>query len=294
MFKKVISSPIRWAGSKKKLLNEMLEKMFVRDKENYIECFLGSGVVLLNVLLNKEILGYKNFYVNDINSNIISFYLILKTDVDFLIGELEKLEKQYNDKSIEGKKIFYYDIRNKFNNLKKNDKMKPIYFYFLMRMGFNGVYRENRNGEFNVPFGKKDKFCFQRDGLKEISKLIQNVEFYNLDYKQFLYIIKSKCDLNKSFIYCDPPYVPEDMLVNQKQELYTNFTFDHEDFFNVINDINCGTTMISMADSVLATKIYNKYGFKKKNINQIIRIINPKKLFASKEIAYINYTIEDE
>lgn len=73
MKNEVLSSPIRWAGSKKRVLNEMLES-FKKDKENYIEPFLGSGVVMINVLNNINILHYKNIYVNDINSNIIHFY----------------------------------------------------------------------------------------------------------------------------------------------------------------------------------------------------------------------------
>ena len=78
MKNEVLSSPIRWAGSKKRILNEMLES-FKKDKENYIEPFLGSGVVMINVLNNIDTLHYKNIYVNDINSNIIHFYKFLKT-----------------------------------------------------------------------------------------------------------------------------------------------------------------------------------------------------------------------
>lgn len=74
----VLSSPIRWAGSKR-VLNELLES-FSTNKVNYIEPFLGSGVVMLNVLNNNSILKYKNFYVNDINKSIIDFYKCLKTN----------------------------------------------------------------------------------------------------------------------------------------------------------------------------------------------------------------------
>ena len=77
----IVNSPIRWAGSKKKILNEMLNT-FPKNKKNYIEMFLGSGVVLLNVLDNKDTLKYKNFYVNDINSNIINFYILLRDNID--------------------------------------------------------------------------------------------------------------------------------------------------------------------------------------------------------------------
>ena len=90
-----------------------------------------------------------------------------------------------------------------------------------MKVGFNGVYRENRKGEFNVPFGRKDQIKVDYDNLKNISNLIHNVEFYNLEYQDFFHLLKEKGVLNNSFIYCDPPYLPEDNIVNQKQELYT-------------------------------------------------------------------------
>ena len=86
----IINSPIRWAGSKRKILNEMLNT-FPRNKRNYVEMFLGSGVVLLNVLDNNDILNYKNFYVNDINSNIINFYILLRDNVDYLIAKKSKI-----------------------------------------------------------------------------------------------------------------------------------------------------------------------------------------------------------
>ena len=128
MKKEVVNSPIRWAGSKKKLLNEMLEKTFVRDCENYVECFLGSGVVLLNVLNNAQELGYKKFYVNDINSNIINFYTMLQKEPKYLIDNIQKMSQKYNVLNIEQQSAMYYEIREAFN--KGFDvKEKTIYFY---------------------------------------------------------------------------------------------------------------------------------------------------------------------
>ena len=149
MNKDVVSSPIRWAGSKKKLLNEMLEKTFIRNKDNYVECFLGSAVVLLNVLNNKEELGYNHFYVNDINSNIINFFVMLQTNPKYLISNIKKIVNNYNSLNMEQKSELYYSVREKFNDSKSSDK-KSIYFYFLMKTGFNGVYRENSKGNFQI------------------------------------------------------------------------------------------------------------------------------------------------
>ena len=128
------------------------------------------------------------------------------------------MEEEYNSlKDISEKEKYYYEVRKKFNNSDK--KIKAVYFFFLMKVGFNGVYRENRKGEFNVPFGKKEYIKVDYDNLKNISNLIHNVEFYNLEYQDFFNVLKEKGILNNSFIYCDPPYLPEDNIVNQKQEL---------------------------------------------------------------------------
>ena len=292
MKKEVVNSPIRWAGSKKKLLNEMLEKTFVRNCENYVECFLGSGVVLLNVLNNAQELGYKKFYVNDINSNIINFYTMLQKEPKYLIDNIQKMSQKYNMLNIEQQSAMYYEIRDVFN--KGFDiKEKTIYFYFLMKTGFNGVYRENSKGYFNVPFGRKDKITINEEYLESISSMIQRVEFYNLPFEAFLDEMKQKRILNNSFVYCDPPYLPDDLLVYQKQMLYTKESFNHELFFELINKLKIKNIMISMSESLVANRIYNHNPFKKIDIMEIIRVINPKKLFSSKEIAFINYDFKE-
>ncbi len=285
---KVLNSPIRWAGSKKKILNEMLNA-FKPNKENYIECFLGSAVVLINVLKNNDKLNYKNFYVNDINSNIINFYKLLQKKPDYLIKHISELAKVYNSYNGSEKEKYYYDLREQFNEEKDQDN-KSILFYFLMKTGFNGVYRENKNGKFNVPFGRKEKIIVNEEYLEELSKLIKPVKFYNLDYKSFLDKMKKDEIVENSFMYFDPPYLPDDLLVSQKQELYTNDTFDHRRFVDKIIDLKGKYMMISMSDSKQADDIYGK--FIKNNMKEILRTINPIKLFSSTEIAFTNYKIE--
>lgn len=285
---KVLSSPIRWAGSKKKILNEMLNA-FKSNKENYIECFLGSGVVLINVLKNNDKLKYKNFYVNDINSNIINFYKLLQKKPAYLINRISELAEVYNGYNVVEKEKYYYDLREQFNE-ENDQENKSILFYFLMKTGFNGVYRENRNGKFNVPFGRKEKIVVNEVYLEELSKLIKPVKFYNLDYKSFLDQMKKNGKIENSFMYFDPPYLPDNLLVSQKQELYTNDTFDHRGFVDEIIDLKGKYVMISMSDSKQADDIYGK--FIKNSMKEILRTINPVKLFSSTEIAFTNYEIE--
>ena len=285
---KVLNSPIRWAGSKKKILVEMLNA-FKPNRENYIECFLGSGVVLINVLKKNNTLNYKNFYVNDINPHIINFYKLLQNNPHHIIKQIGELVEVYNNYDMPKKEEYYYELRMRFNEEKDLDN-KPILFYFLMKTGFNGVYRENKAGKFNVPFGRKEKIVVNDDYLMELSKLIQPVNFYNLDYKTFLKKMKEDGKIDNSFMYFDPPYLPDDSLVSQKQELYTKDIFDHKLFVKTITELKGKYLMISMSDSKQADEIYGK--FIKNNMKEILRTINPIKLFSSTEIAFTNYKIE--
>lgn len=285
---KVLNSPIRWAGSKKKILVEMLNA-FKPNRENYIECFLGSGVVLINVLKKNNTLNYKNFYVNDINPHIINFYKLLQNNPHHIIKQIGELVEVYNNYDMPKKEEYYYELRMRFNEEKDLDN-KSILFYFLMKAGFNGVYRENKAGKFNVPFGRKEKIVLNADYLMELSKLIQPVNFYNLDYKTFLNKMKEDGKIDNSFMYFDPPYLPDDSLVSQKQELYTKDIFDHKLFVRTITELKGKYIMISMSDSKQADEIYGK--FIKNNMKEILRTINPIKLFSSTEIAFTNYKIE--
>lgn len=288
MKKEVINSPIRWAGSKKKLLNEMLS-VFDKSKEIYVEPFLGSGVVLINLLNNIDEFSYKKFYVNDINENIINFYNLLRNEYKYVKIQMNKLIKKYNYLSnIKLKEDFYYEIRNKYNT-SKNSNIKAIYFLFLMKTGFNGVYRENSKGCFNVPFGRKEIVRMDMNYLKELSNKISNVEFYNMDYSEFLDMLNKKKVLDKAFIYFDPPYLPEESSINQKQSLYTNQEFKHIDFFKYISKLKKAKYTVSMINSKSANQIYGK--LYKYMVADIVRTINPKKIFKSTEVIFSNFKI---
>lgn len=292
MKNKVINSPIRWAGSKKKILNEMLN-FFDKTSKIYIEPFLGSGVVLINLINNIEEFGFEEIYVNDINSNIINFYKLLKDDYEYAEKQIKKIINKYNSFSNEDlKEKFFYDIRLKYNKIDESHKIKSIYFYFLMKSGYNGVYRENKKGEFNVPFGRKKEINFDSESLKFIAEKLKKVIFYNYDYMEFFNMLKKMNVLNDAFIYFDPPYIPEEKVISKKQELYTNKTFDHNEFVNYIKQINANKILISMSESKKADKIYKD--FKKYKVDEIIRTINPKKIIKSTEILYSNYIIKKE
>ena len=293
MEKRVLNAPIRWTGSKRKLLNEMLDRAFIKKKKNYVECFLGSGVVLINVLNNNKYLKYSNFYVNDINSSLINFYILLRDNYEELSNYIEDIIREYNNLESNKKSDYYYKKREEYNNIIKDNLYKAACFYFLTKTCFNGVYRENKNGKYNVPFGKKELIIYDKEYLKKLSLLIKHVEFYNLDYKDFLKIIKEKCNSEETFIYFDPPYLPEDSSKSKAQLSYNKNGFDHLAFVNYLDNIQEYKYMISMPQSRLEKQIYGKK-YKRKKMAKIIRVINPNYPINSKELAITNYLISNK
>lgn len=287
---KVIASPIRWAGSKKKLLNEMLF-MFDRQKKIYVEPFLGSGIVLINVL-NHSL--YKEHYVNDNNENLINFYIELRDNAVALLNMINDYVQKYNGYlTIEEKSLFYYECRTRYNDTDTKELEKAVLFWFLMKTGFNGVYRINSKEKYNVPFGKREKIVFDENKMLILSNMIKDVHFYSLDYSDFLAVLDKKRKLHKAFIYCDPPYIPETKST-ENHVIYSKRKFDHNKFKAEIKDVvekNDLSVMISMSESENSKKMYTDSCFHEYMIADIVRKVNPNKRIESKEITYTNYSI---
>lgn len=215
MSTKHVAKPfLKWAGGKKQLLPEIKNKypkeLFNNKINTYIEPFLGGGAVLFDILNNYDV---KNITVNDINRDLIYTYLTVRDNCSELVSLLHLYENEYLVLDDEQRKIYYYDKRSLYNKIKLqnfmfyNSKDKDIVLLgslliFLNRTCFNGLYRLNRKGEFNVPIGnyKNPQIC-NAENLYNVSKSIQKVKFFNGNYFDL--------DINpevKSFIYLDPPY----------------------------------------------------------------------------------------
>lgn len=292
---------VKWAGGKNKLIPQM-EQYYPKElKENkidvYIEPFVGGGAILMDILKKYNI---KKAYAFDINKNLINCYNIIKDKVESLVLELKKLEEEYLKLDDENRKEYYYDIRKKYNSINienENEALeKTTYFIFLNKTCFNGLYRENRKGQFNVPIGKyKNPTIFDEENLIELSKLIKNVTFINGDYRESYKYIEEN-----TFIYFDPPYRP----INKTSSFtsYSKEDFNDEnqkelgEYFRKINDNNSNVKlMLSNSNPKnnnekddFFEQIYN--GFK---INEIKanRMINSNKEKRGKisELLIINY-----
>ena len=218
---------VKWAGGKGSLLNQ-LNKYYPLELKNgkiecYIEPFVGGGAVLIDILQNYKV---NEAYAFDINKNLINSYNIIKNNVNELIYNLKILEKEYLSLEKDARKEYFYNIREQYNSYKldKDEKLlqKAVEFIFLNRTCFNGLYRVNKNGDFNVPMGNyKNPTICDEENLKALSRLIRNVKFQYGDYKT-----SQECIKKNTFVYFDPPYRP--LNVTSGFTSYTKEDFDDE------------------------------------------------------------------
>ena len=205
---KTVKPFVKWAGGKNSLIPQItkyypfeLKNGFI---ERYIETFVGGGAVLIDILQKYEI---KEAYAFDINIDLINCYNVIKNNVEELINYLDKKEKKFIALNDEERQNYFYDIRAEYNSYEQKDELdvkRASEFIFLNRTCFNGLYRVNKEGKFNVPCVKyKNPTICDSINLRNLSKLIQNVIFEYGDYK------KSEQYVNdNTFVYFDPPYRP--------------------------------------------------------------------------------------
>ena len=211
---------LKWVGGKTKLLAE-IEKNFPKNLRNkkfsYVEPFLGGGAVFFYLSQKHNI---EKAYLNDLNKKLINAYTDVKDNCFELIEKVKKLESDYYG-SID-KKTFFLDKRKEFNSSNKSIK-KSALFVFLNKTGFNGMYRENSKGEYNIPFGQmKNPLICNESLLKNISKLLNDkkVVFSSKSFEKVM------ADEKEAFYYLDPPYRPI-----SKTSSFTDYTkksFDDE------------------------------------------------------------------
>lgn len=184
---------VKWPGGKVQLLPKIKE-LLPATYNKYFEPFLGGGALLLE-------LNPREACVNDINPELVNMYVQIKEDVEGVIRELTKFD--YDHSVSQDPKEYYYTVRYFFNkNLRTNTSEQAARFIYLNKHCFNGLYRVNKKGEFNVPFnGKLAGRSFDAEHLRKVSKQLQDTMFTSGDFKDCIYHA-DKSDL----IYFDPPY----------------------------------------------------------------------------------------
>lgn len=218
---------VKWAGGKGSLIPQLTNFYPYQLKDGiitkYVEPFVGGGAVLIDILQKYEV---KEAYAFDINIDLINCYNVIKNDVTELITKLKQMEIEFLDLNSDDREKYFYDVRKEYNSYKISEEelstKRAAEFIFLNRTCFNGLYRVNRKGEFNVPFGKyKNPRICDSNNLTNLSSLLQKVIFRYGDYKKSF-----ECVDNTTFVYFDPPYRP--LSVSSGFTSYTKEDFNDE------------------------------------------------------------------
>ena len=191
---------IKWVGGKGKLVPE-LEKYFPKKFNRYFEPFVGGGALFYEVIKKNNIVFSS---INDINKKLIITYKQIQQDPKKIISLLKNIENEYKKLSLEEQKEYFYKIRKKYNEESLDNITIAVYLIFLNKTCFNGMYRENSKGGYNIPFGdqKNPTICDEKNILA-VSKCLKNTEINNLSFEEAV----EKCKKG-DFIYFDPPYYP--------------------------------------------------------------------------------------
>jgi len=266
---------VKWVGGKRQLLKQVKNLYPFPDKfdiknNTYFEPFIGGGAVFFDLQPYKA-------EISDLNFELITAYQVIQNNVEELIKSLQKhkYEKEY-----------FLKIR-KQDPLKLSDIERASRFIFLNRTCFNGMYRVNQKGEFNVPFGRyKNPMICDAENLRNVRKVLENTKIFHRGYQEVLKHAKKG-----DFIYFDPPYVPlnptssftsytkEGFGLKQQEEL--------RDVFSELSDRGC-FVMLSNSDTTIVRELYSNF-----KIHEVraTRAINSKAGKRGKvgEVVVVNY-----
>lgn len=231
---------LKWAGGKTQLLAELSSRLpdDIKKKrliESYIEPFLGGGAFFFYLRKHYEI---RDAYLLDLNRELILTYKVVQEDPDSLISYLNELEEKYRSSDKEGRRKLFYQIRTLYNKQMKeinhNDySLKWVeragQLIFLNKTCYNGLFRQNKKGEFNVPHGRyKNPTICDVQNLREVSLALQGVKLIQADFLQAKSFVQ-----RKSFVYFDPPYRPLSATSNFTS--YAKEDFDDADQLRLAN-----------------------------------------------------------
>ena len=239
---------VKWVGGKGQLIDE-IEKLFLANGKTatkYAEPMVGGGALFFSMLSKYQ---FEELYISDINAELINAYVAIKRDVETLIERLKEMQMTFLPLDENSRKFYYYNVRDKFNTVKLNDGTsteKAALFIFLNKTCFNGLYRVNRKGLFNVPMGafKNPTIC-DAENLRNIHNALQNVAIVCGDYT----LSKSFID-NKTFVYIDPPYRP--ISETSAFTSYNSDAFDDNEQIRLakfIDEINAAGAKIVLSNS---------------------------------------------
>ena len=235
-----IKSPIKWAGGKTQLLSQ-IKPLYPKRFNLYLEPFVGGGAVFFDLRPDNALLLDSNF-------ELINFYQVVKNNLDELLHDLEKHRNE---------KIYYYEVRS-LDSTQMGSIERASRFLFMNKTCFNGLWRVNKKGKFNVPFGGYKNPNFRdRENLYMVSVALQNTEVICSDFSSVL-----EYATPGSFVYLDPPYHPLSETSNFTS--YTKDSFGKEeqiclaDVFRELDERNCNV-MLSNSDTEFIWSLYKDF-----------------------------------
>lgn len=205
---------LKWAGGKTQLLGEF-EKRLPRELKDgtitrYAEPFIGGGAVFFWISRGYS---FKHSYISDVNEELVLSYSVIRKSPADLIAVLKNMESEYFSRDERGREKLFYEIRDAFNRELPHIDFatwssgwveRAAQIIFLNRTCFNGLFRVNRKGEFNVPFGRyKKPDILNEENLKRVSTLLKTTTILQGDFES----VRKYVD-DQTFVYFDPPYRP--------------------------------------------------------------------------------------
>lgn len=246
--KDIVQPVLKWVGGKRQLLDVILP-LIPNDINRYVEPFLGGGAVFFSLQSEKAL-------INDYNKELINVYNIVKKDLNLLISKLE----EYQEKNC--KESFYQirelDRKENYKYLSNIDKAART--MYLNKTCYNGLYRVNKKGQFNTPFGShKNVNIVNEDLIRKMSAFLNanDIQIFNEDYKKILSEVKKG-----DFVYLDPPYVP--LSISSNFTSYTENGFglkEQEELKLECDKLNKKGVkfLLSNSDSPLIRELYADY-----------------------------------
>ena len=252
---------LKWAGGKRQLLNQIKERM-PKEYNDYYEPFIGGGAVLFELQPEKAT-------INDINTSLINVYRQVKDNTEEFIELVKKLDSEM----WEDGKEYYLDIREKYNDklLKKEyDLELAALFTFMNKHCFNGLYRVNKKGLFNVPYNKSRRTSIEEDAVRETARYLKTVNILEGDFEE-----ACKGAKKGDFIFFDSPYAP---LNPTSFEAYTKEGFDVEShkrlakLYDELTERGC-YCMLTNHNTEFINELYSNKGYRI-DVVSVKRMIN--------------------
>ncbi len=288
---------VKWAGGKTKLLKEIEPRLPVGFDEwknvTYVEPFVGGGAVLFHMLATHK--NIKHAIINDINQVLMKAYSLIQQNPYAIVDGLRTLSNEFNKlPSDRAREEFYYRTRKLYNSLPILEDQHILFFLFLNKTCFNGLYRENKDGKFNVPFGRYQSICFDEKNVFEVHQALQNVDILCGDFNNVFRHVRE----GNTFIYVDPPYRP----VGKDMNMFTQYDRSGfkdqdqqrlKDLCNIFGQRGC-KIMISNSDSYIDDEtsyfeqLYEGYLIDRIQVTRTINTYNARDL-KPKEVIITNY-----